>query len=212
MQWMRTQCLVFATVSAALVTWTGTVRAQEPEVEVDNCKVCHSVLDDERLGGPARAFAGDIHAVKGLGCADCHGGDRTLAGFEGMDPAKGFVGRPGKPQLASFCGRCHSDAAFMRQFNPSLRVDQVAEYATSVHGRRLAELGDTLVAVCTSCHPAHAIKPPSDAASSVHPLNVAETCGACHADAEHMAGYQIPTDQLERYRRSVHWAMMIDRG
>jgi nitrate/TMAO reductase-like tetraheme cytochrome c subunit len=212
MQWMWNRCLILLAMSAAAVTWTGAVRAQEQEADVDNCKVCHAVLDDERLGAPARAFAGDIHAARGLGCADCHGGDRTLAGFEGMDPAKGFVGRPGKQRLASFCGRCHSDAAFMRQFNPSLRVDQVAEYATSVHGRRLTELGDTAVAVCTSCHPAHAIKPPADAASSVHPLNVGATCGACHADPQHMAGYQIPTNQLERYQRSVHWAMMTEAG
>jgi len=92
------------------------------------------------------------------------------------------------------------------------RVDQVAEYATSVHGRRLRELDDLKVATCASCHRPHAIKPKSDPASSIHPTRVAETCGACHADAKYMAGYKIPTDQLEKYRQSVHWKTMSVKG
>jgi predicted CXXCH cytochrome family protein len=129
-----------------------------------------------------------------------------------MDPAKGFLAAPRRRQVPEFCGRCHSDAQFMRQYNPSLRVDQVAEYVTSVHGRRLIELGDTAVAVCTSCHPAHSIKRPSVPSSSVNPLNVAATCGACHADAALMQPYGIPTDQVDRYRRSIHWEMMSVEG
>src|SRR6266540_7241295 len=39
-----------------------------------------------------------------------------------------------RPQSCGICGRCHSDAQFMKRYNPALRVDQVAEYATSVHG------------------------------------------------------------------------------
>ncbi|HET8578883.1 MAG TPA: cytochrome c3 family protein, partial [Methylomirabilota bacterium] len=99
-----------------------------------------------------------------------------------------------------------------KRYNPSLRVDQVAEYATSIHGRRLRELGDANVATCVSCHPAHSIKPPSDPKSSVHPLKVAETCGRCHADAKYMAEYKIPTDQLQKYRTSVHWNAMTAKG
>ena len=109
-----------------------------------------------------------------------------------MDPAKGFIGKPRREQIPQLCGRCHSDAQFMKQYNPALRVDQVAEYATSVHGRRLRELGDPKVAVCVSCHPAHSIRPPSDPQSTVHPLHVAETCGRCHADAKYMAELQDP--------------------
>ena len=63
-----------------------------------------------------------------------------------------------------------------------------------------------------SCHPPHAIRPPSDPRSSVHPLKVADTCGRCHADATYMAGYDIPTDQLTKYRRSVHWTTMTAQG
>jgi predicted CXXCH cytochrome family protein len=88
----------------------------------------------------------------------------------------------------------------------------VTEYQTSVHGQRLAQFGDTAVATCASCHPAHAIRPASDPQSSVHPLHVATTCGRCHADAARMAQYGIPTDQRDSYRRSVHWQALADRG
>ena len=182
------------------------LQAQAPAE--DNCRVCHAALGDARLTPPVTSFASDIHAARGLSCADCHGGDPGVAGLEGMDPSKGFVGRPGKRRSIELCGRCHSDAAYMREFNPSLRVDQVAEYRTSVHGQRLFAQGDTAVAACSSCHPAHNIKPPIDPTSSVNPLNVASTCGACHANADYMKPYGIPTDQKGRYEQSIHWEVM----
>jgi predicted CXXCH cytochrome family protein len=46
----------------------------------------------------------------------------------------------------------------------------------------------------------------------VHPANVAETCGACHADSTYMRGYEIPTNQVERYRESVHWHALSEAG
>ncbi|HEX9705792.1 MAG TPA: cytochrome c3 family protein [Gemmatimonadales bacterium] len=176
--------------------------------QAESCVACHQALDDERLSSPVASFAADVHAVKGLGCAACHGGDPQAFGPEAMDPAKGFIGRPARREIPQLCGRCHSDAAFMRRYNPSLRVDQVTEYRTSVHGRRLVQFNDPRVATCVSCHRVHAIRPPTDPQSSVHPLKVARTCGACHADSVRMAPYGIPTDQLRRYETSVHWEMM----
>ncbi|UCF40370.1 MAG: cytochrome c3 family protein [Gemmatimonadota bacterium] len=184
----------------------GGAQAQE-----NNCVTCHSALGG-RLAAPVEAFQRDIHAEKGFGCVACHGGDASIAGMGGMARELGFVGRPRGRQVLDVCGRCHSDADFMRRYNPSLRVDQVTEYATSVHGRRLLELGDTAVATCLSCHPAHNVRPPSDPLSSVHPVNVAATCAACHGDADHMKPYGIPTDQREKYERSVHWAALSEQG
>jgi hypothetical protein len=183
-----------------------------PKATKDNCAACHLETGDDRLVKPAKDFEADIHRAKGFGCVICHGGDQREEGMEAMDPAKGYIGKPKRQQLIQVCGRCHSDARFMKQYNPSLRVDQVAEYATSVHGRRLRELGDPKVATCVSCHPAHTIKPPSDPASSVHPLHVAETCGRCHGDDKYMAQYKIPTDQLQKYTQSVHWKAMSVKG
>ncbi|NIN09977.1 MAG: hypothetical protein GTN62_01040 [Gemmatimonadales bacterium] len=182
------------------------------DTQQDNCVACHGALRDERLSAPVGKFPADVHAARGLTCASCHGGDATASGFAGMDEAKGFLAKPAPGAVPQFCGRCHSDAEFMRRYNPAIRVDQVTEYAASVHGRRLLELADTNVATCVSCHPAHSIRPPTDPLSSVHPLNVAETCSGCHADAERMDAYRIPTDQRQRYERSVHWEALSVGG
>jgi len=183
--------------------------AQRPS---EGCAACHLEVGDDRLAKPVKDFAEDIHAAKGFGCVACHGGDARATGMEAMDPAKGYIGKPERAQVAQVCGHCHSDARFMKRYNPSLRVDQVAEYQTSVHGRRLKELGDPKVATCVSCHPAHSIRAPSDPKSSVHALRVVETCGRCHGDASYMKEYKVPTDQVEKYKKSVHWQTMSVKG
>jgi len=192
-----------------VAVWTPGAGAQAPP---DNCAACHLQTGDDRLAGPAKEFDGDVHKAKGFGCVACHGGDTQATGMEAMDRRKGYIGKPTRAQIVSVCGRCHADASFMKRYNPALRVDQVAEYASSVHGRRLRELADPKVATCVSCHRAHSIRPPADPQSSVHPLRVADTCGRCHGDATYMAGYKISTDQLEKYKTSVHWNAMSARG
>ena len=194
----------------AFLLWPTPAAAQP--AKLDNCAACHVEVGDARLEKPAKDYAQDIHRAKGFGCVACHGGDETDAGPEAMNPAKGYIGKPGRKQVVQVCGRCHADAAFMKRYNPSLRVDQVTEYATSVHGRRLREADDAKVATCVSCHPAHSIRPPSDSQSSVHPLRVADTCGRCHADAKYMEGRRVPTDQLAKYQESVHWKAMSVKG
>jgi hypothetical protein len=184
-------------------------RAQE---NLGSCARCHRIIDEARLSNPVRDYVDDVHYARGFGCTACHGGSSATPGRAAKAPGTGFVGAPARSEIPELCGRCHSDGLFMRRFNPSPRIDQVAEYRTSVHGQRLFGLGDQRVATCTSCHPAHSIRPPSDPESSVHPPRVAETCGGCHADPEHMRGYGIPTDQLAEYRRSVHWRAMDEGG
>jgi cytochrome c553 len=156
-------------------------------------------------------FAQDIHAQKGLTCASCHGGDPTKDDQEAMSKRAGFRGKIERGQIPALCGKCHSDGAYMRQYNPSLRTDQFTQYLTSVHGKRLAK-GDTKVAVCIDCHGVHGIRPASDTRSKVHPLNVAETCSRCHADASYMKGHNIPTDQFAGYSASVHHEALAVRG
>lgn len=210
---MRGHGIVLAgAIALAVLAAVGGAAAQGSAPAQEGCAACHLETGDERLAKPVTAYANDIHRAKGFGCVACHGGDGKETGMEAMDPAKGYIGKPERAQVAQVCGRCHADARFMRQYNPSLRVDQVAEYATSVHGRKLRESNDPKVATCVSCHPAHSIKPPSDAASSVHPLRVAQTCAQCHADEKYMAGRKIPTDQLRRYTQSVHWKAMSVKG
>src|SRR6516162_1675872 len=177
----------------------------------NSCLDCHSVLP-EPLGVTQEKFSQDIHAQKGLTCANCHGGDPTSDDpNKAMDRKAGWKGKIDRKQIPPLCGSCHSDPAYMRQFNPSLRTDQLAQYHTSIHGRRWAA-GDAMVAVCTDCHNVHDLRAPSDPQSTVNPVNVANTCARCHADANYMTGYSIPTDQFAKYSTSVHHDALAVRG
>ncbi|MGH7668139.1 MAG: cytochrome c3 family protein [Gemmatimonadaceae bacterium] len=202
---------VFLTLVALLTLPTATRAQQVPTGQA--CVDCHSKLKDQRLSAPARNFKADIHAQKGFTCLDCHG-NVTHHGSDPRDitPTVGFLTRPGRRDIPAMCGRCHSDAAFMKRYNPMLRTDQLSEYRTSVHGKRLFEMGDTVVATCIDCHPAHNILPPTDPASSVYPTHVAKTCGRCHADSTRMAPYHIPTNQVKLWSASVHGEDMLKKG
>jgi predicted CXXCH cytochrome family protein len=176
-----------------------------------SCLECHSQLDPP-LKMTSEEFITSIHGSKGITCAGCHGGDPTSDDpTVAMSPAKGFRGHIERKQIPELCAKCHSDAAYIRNFNPSLRTDQFSQYQTSVHGKRLAK-GDTNVAVCVDCHGVHDIQPPNDPRAHVYPLNVATTCARCHANAEYMKPYNIPTNQVEQYSHSVHHEALVVQG
>jgi Cytochrome c3/Cytochrome c554 and c-prime len=192
-------------IGMAVVLFWG-LSARPTAAQKDSCIACHSNLPGQ-YGQPAKLFSTDVHHQAGLSCVDCHGGDPTDDSMNAMSPAKGFRGAPAKAQVPQFCGRCHSDPSYMRKFNPSLRTDQMSEYFTSVHGKRLKQ-GDTKVAVCVDCHSVHDILAPSDPRAPVYPANVAQTCAHCHADANYMKGYKLPTNQYALYKKSVHAAAL----
>src|SRR6516225_8114201 len=181
------------------------------QASTNSCLDCHSALP-EPLGVTQEKFSQDIHAQRGLTCASCHGGDPTSDDPDkSMSRKAGWKGKIERKQIPQLCGTCHSDPAYIRQFNPSLRTDQLAQYHTSVHGKRWLA-GDPKVAVCTDCHSVHDLKAPSDPQSTVNPVNVANTCAHCHADANYMKGYSIPTDQFAKYSTSVHHDALAVRG
>jgi len=178
-----------------------------PQPAKDMCVECHAVMDGP-IQTPALLFKDDIHQANKLSCADCHGGDRASDDPSvAMSRAKGFIGKPKRAAIPQLCGNCHGKPDFMRRYQPQQRVDQLELYKTSVHGKRLAT-GDENVATCIDCHSVHDIRAVKNVLSPVHPLRLPDTCGRCHADAQKMAKYGIPTNQLEHYRSSVHWAAL----
>ena len=178
----------------------------------NSCIECHAGLEDPRISAPAKLFDNDIHKSRGLMCNDCHGGDpNATTAAAAHDPSKGYLGKPKTLDIPAYCGKCHSDANLMKRFNPSLRVDQEREYYTSVHGRLLKEKGETRVATCISCHSVHGIRAPSDPLSSVYPSNVANTCAKCHASADYMRPFGIPSNQFDNYKLSVHAKALYDK-
>lgn len=180
--------------------------------EPDACVDCHSTLEEdlsaaERITG---RFAVDVHRQRGLGCADCHGGNPTA--FDDEDAAMweddSFRGVPDKTDLPAFCGRCHSDPIFMRHYRPGAKTDQENQYYTSRHGQALRE-GEERVASCTNCHGAHGILEVSHPNSPVHALNLPGTCASCHADPALMTEFGLPADQYDQYAGSVHGTALL---
>ena len=205
---MKIQHVRIAALGFILIA--GIVTTSLSAERFNNCIGCH-----RELGGEAvEALDKDIHAKNDLFCDGCHGGYSTIETDDpsvAMDPRKGFIGVPGAKEIPKLCGKCHSNASYMKKFNPNLSVDQLAEYRTSRHGI-LLQKGDRKVATCVSCHGAHGVTDPKDPTSPVYPLMVVETCGKCHANKEYMAEYEIPTDQVEEYKRSVHGKMLQEEG
>jgi cytochrome c553 len=202
-RWLELAALVTLFILIALVSTSHAATK-------NSCVDCHSGLDAP-LKVTEQQYSQDIHAQKNLTCAACHGGDPADESPDAMSKKNGFRSGITRKDIPELCGKCHSDATYMRQFNPLLRTDELSQYKTSVHGKRLAA-GDSNVAVCTDCHGLHDIRPASDPRSKVHPVNVAPTCAACHADRERMKAYKIPTDQFAGYSKSVHHEALTVRG
>jgi hypothetical protein len=176
--------------TAAALLWA--VVAAAPAADADGCADCHKDL--------VAAQGPDVHAAAGLGCASCHRGDASAKTAAAAHA--GFVARPKGWAAATLCGNCHGDIEGMRTLNPRLPTDQLAQYRTSHHGK-LAQKGDARVATCVSCHGHHGIKHVKDPASTASKERIVETCTGCH-NPKYMAGVEIPSDQLEKYRASVH--------
>jgi predicted CXXCH cytochrome family protein len=192
-------CIAFVPIVSA-----ETISAQQPATSSNSCIQCHKDLPESNLSAPVLEMQNDVHSSRGFSCVNCHGGDQSQSDKKrAMNPAAGFIAKPQPAAVAPFCGKCHSNAELMRTYNPALRVDQEAEYKTSVHSKRVAQ-GDTRPATCISCHGSHGVRAVKDANSPVYPTRVVETCGRCHVDADYMKSYSLPTDQLAKYMTSVH--------
>lgn len=193
-----------------------------------SCLMCHrkggDLWTDTTPTVDEQALAGDVHWQKGLRCHDCHGGSPTLDSFKNHRDDPTFYSLRPRDQIPGFCGRCHSNIDFMRQYNPSARTDQEKEYWTSGHGRRLKASAegenpqiDTAVATCVDCHGHHGMLAVNDSNSPVYPKHVAETCARCHSDAKLMAGrtyhdQPLGHDQYDQWKQSVHGRAMLEKG
>ncbi len=136
-------------------------------------------------------------------CTSCHG-------------AHGIVSKNNRSSsvhplnVPATCAKCHSSAQYLRDYNPALPVDQLDKYRTSVHGKQNAK-GDASVAECASCHGSHDILPAADVRSRVYATTLPKTCGSCHSNTNLMRKYALPSDQLEKYSRSVHGIALLEK-
>jgi hypothetical protein len=156
------------------------------------CSACHAEV--------AQQFTASTHGklvAKGDGnapnCKDCHG---THAVRGKWDPASPVFA----PNIPTLCGQCHREGEKAAMRYKGSQHEIVNHYNESIHGKGLLKSGLTVTATCNNCHTAHGVLPKSDPASSVHPNNVAKTCGTCHYGIE------------EKFQQSVHARHLEDGG
>lgn len=196
-------------LATALVFLVGISQSQTSEM--NSCRGCHNPRSHPTTT-PAEWFTSDIHQEAGFGCDICHGGNPKSSNMsEAKDSDSGFIAKPTGQEVIARCGACHSDRDFMRAYNPALPVDQTDEYWTSQHGKSLLR-GNTDVAQCASCHGAHGILPVSDPEAPVYQLNIAGTCGHCHADDQMMDKYSISAAVVQEYREGIHGIAVLEDG
>jgi hypothetical protein len=167
------------------------------------CSKCHS----NEFNLLVKSVHGQSESGKGMiinNCITCHG-------VHNITPVKSPSSKVNGKNIVMTCAGCHSNASYMKNYNPGLSVDQLEKYKTSMHGKKIFA-GDTKVANCASCHGSHDIKKANDPQSKVYFSNIPLTCSKCHGNADYMKGYKIPTDQYEKYRTSVHGIPVLEKG
>jgi predicted CXXCH cytochrome family protein len=167
------------------------------------CAKCHS-KEFETL---SKSVHGQSSTGTGLvinSCITCHG-------IHNIVPVKSPGSKVNGANIVSTCANCHNNASLMKKYNPGLKVDQLEKYKTSVHGQKVFS-GDSKAANCASCHGNHDIKKVNDPNSRVYITNIPSTCNKCHGDANYMKEYKIPTDQYEKFRKSVHGIALLEKG
>ncbi|MCF7905104.1 MAG: cytochrome B, partial [Candidatus Marinimicrobia bacterium] len=136
----------------------------------ETCGKCHKEAAKEYWEG--------IHgklAKRGMAnapvCTDCHGEHGIIAPDDPRSPVS-------KHRVAAAtCEPCHESTALNERLGSS--GGAVGNYIDSYHGLK-SQAGDVHVANCESCHGAHRILPSTDSTSTIHPNNLATTCGECH--------------------------------
>jgi cytochrome b subunit of formate dehydrogenase len=146
-----------------------------------SCSSCHGKHDVHAKSDPA---ATTHHSKIAETCSSCHEGILR----EWQDSAHGALLKAGKD--GPVCSTCHEPHAIKRPDSANVRSEVVhrcgnchdqllKSFHDSYHGKA-SHLKSAGAAVCADCHTPHANLPKSDPKSSIHPDNLAKTCGACH--------------------------------
>ncbi len=173
----------------ALVLSVPAWPATAPPV-VDQCDACHKdphfYVQNRKLYAYYQDWINSPHAVSGLGCSDCHGGDSSSADF---DVAHSGVLDLRDPEHMLYyrnqpdtCGACHADKA--------------ARFRTSKHYAAL--LGDSVAPTCTTCHRAMNRRP-------YYRDILIDACTTCHS-GEHEGSLPPVTGQVKEYLQRLNIA------
>jgi cytochrome b subunit of formate dehydrogenase len=206
-------------VSVALLVLTSVGWAQGSDPL--QCTTCHT--------DKAQALKGSAHA--GLSCTACHVGINIFPHPKGIALPKCSqchtkqasqwaysahgIAFAGGNKAAPNCQVCHGDAHALQRtsvwaFKKSIpelcgacHAQTAQQYNESVHGQAIKR-GVFQAPVCSTCHTAHQIQPPTVPGSTVYPTHIPETCGQCHGNVRMASQFNIPPARLLSYNASFH--------
>ncbi len=160
---------------------TNITEVPHPKIEIKvSCVRCHeSLWQTAQKEGKTKEFArlgvviqridkymASIHARPSMEdqsrtnatCYDCHDAHYVY-------PPGSAIRAEWRLNLPNTCGKCHKQ--------------ELADYATSVHGREVLQNYNPKAAICADCHTSHDIENP--VLSSTR-LAITKNCGSCHQE------------------------------
>ena len=151
---MRALAALAALLGALAQGEEASAREETGAPELDSlddvwCAVCHWTQAD--------LFAASVHFRQGqMLCDDCHGGDPADPDPEtAKAPETGFIGRPGRGQIAGLCGECHKGPAdsFGRGPHHDAGVGGNPTCVTCHHNHGVLDATLALMdTTCVTCH------------------------------------------------------------
>ena len=149
------------------------IRIEHLERQVTCSLECHEDRIRNLTTTNYQQWSESVHALKGVACDACHGGDPTQATKEKAHANLKNTTDPESPvyytNVPSTCGKCHPE--------------ELANFENSTHYHKLEAL--QLAPTCTTCHVPHTF-------TILNPEDFITTCGNCHSVYKKIAPYDIP--------------------
>jgi cytochrome b subunit of formate dehydrogenase len=217
------QCHDDAIIEAFAGSVHGDALLQSGLTVAPSCSGCHGA---HSILPPSEPDSRVSHVNVPETCGDCHRFIleewRSSAHGELWVAAQG--GGPAADEPAPVCSTCHTSHAIRVAEEREARLasaevcgrchgEPFISYRDSFHGKA-NELGFAVTAVCADCHTPHQNLSASDPRSSVHPDNLAATCGACHGEMPAgFASFDPHNDPSDREDNAVvYWLWFFMTG
>ncbi len=149
------------------------IRIQHLERGVTCSLECHEDRVRQLATANYQQWSESVHALKGVTCDICHGGDPKQAARENAHKGIKNITDPESPvyytNVPRTCGNCHPN--------------ELGTFENSKHYQKLEAL--KLAPTCTTCHAPHKF-------SVLDPEEFRKFCGNCHSVYTKVAPYDIP--------------------
>ncbi len=176
------------------------IRIQHLERNVGCSLECHEDRVRQLATANYQQWSESVHALKGITCEACHGGEPGQATKEKAHINLKNATDPESPvyytNVPKTCGKCHSR--------------ELDNFENSKHFQKLEAL--KLAPTCTTCHAPHTF-------TVMNPEEFRQSCGNCHSVYKKVAPYDIPLKaedmlrkvnklkfNIETARQDIFWA------